>query len=501
MNNNIYSKKNLFFLTILSIVFTILFFNEQVAIRGGLIISGEVLYQDDVSPLKYYFLNSWTLLTQLTAILFKLGFDSDLVSFILIFLLNLILFYSCLMIFERFIGNTTLSIFLSCLLIFFQKNLGDTDYPSLIFTIHTFGAFAQALTGLVVASLLMNNLKLSFLLSFILFCVHPLVGLWVLLTLIFFSLFQKKIKTFNKFLEIIFPGLLLTIISLIFFFYFSLEKFPYDQNLFKIYIEKWDGHRAISGEIHYEYLFKSLILLIIVYFLCPKNNENRLFSNVFCSMIISSIIVYLSFKIFRLNDYQILAPVIPGRFLITFTFIAWPIALSLIYFRFKKIKYINYFFYSLIVLYSLMHYKTFLDVKDKIISKDKNLIFFKLKDLQDTGNVITTADASFNVLYISKKPLLMLKTLDYLPYHPYLVNNIKDVMTEVYGYDFENPPRKHYPYLNDEFIKSKFEKKLASDWTNIKNRFKSNIVITPNNWKLDLELIYSDKKYNLYRIN
>ena len=43
--------------------FTILFFNEQVAIRGGLIISGAVLYQDDVSPLKYYFLNSWTLLT------------------------------------------------------------------------------------------------------------------------------------------------------------------------------------------------------------------------------------------------------------------------------------------------------------------------------------------------------------------------------------------------------------------------------------------------------
>ena len=30
-------------------------------------------------------------------------------------------------------------------------------------------------------------------------------------------------------------------------------------------------------EIHYEYLFKSLVLLIIVYFMCPKNNENKLF--------------------------------------------------------------------------------------------------------------------------------------------------------------------------------------------------------------------------------
>ena len=296
------------------------------------------------------------------------------------------------------------------------------------------------------------------------------------------------------------PGLLLTIISLCFFYYFSLEKLPYDQNLFNIYINKWDGHRAITGEIHYEYLFKSLILLILIFYLCPKNNENKFFLSVFGSMIISSIIVYLLFKIFHLNNYKILSPIIPGRFLITFTFIAWPVALSLIYFRFKEAKYINYFFYSLIILYSSMHYKTFLDVKDKIVSNDKNLIFLKLKDLEDTGNVITSADSSFNVLFISRKPLLMSKTIDYLPYHPYLVNNIKEIMTEVYGYDFDNPPKKNFPYLSDKFIKSNFEERSNNDWIKIKNKFKSNVVITPNSWKLDLKLIYSDKKYNLYRI-
>ena len=148
-----------------------------------------------------------------------------------------------------------------------------------------------------------------------------------------------------------------------------------------------------------------------------------------------------------------------------------------------------------------MHYKTFLNVKDKIVSKDENLIFYKLKDLKDVGNVITNAETPFNVLYISNKPPLMLKTIDYLPYHPYLVNNIRDIMTEVYGYDFENPPRNNYPYINDDYIKSKFEKRLASEWDYIKNKFKSNIVITPNNWKLDLELIFSDKRHNLYRIN
>ena len=218
MNNNIYSHKILFFLTILSILFTILFYNEQVAVRGGLVISGEVLYEDNISPLKYYFFNSWSLLTQLTALLLKIGLTTQLVSFFLIFLLTLILFFSCFILFEKFVGNITLSICLSCLLIFFQKNLGDTDYPSLIFTIHTFGAFAQALTGLIVATLLINNLKLSFLLGFILFCIHPIVGLWVLFILIFFTFFQKKFRKFNDFFKVLMPGLLLTIISLCFFY-------------------------------------------------------------------------------------------------------------------------------------------------------------------------------------------------------------------------------------------------------------------------------------------
>ena len=80
------------------------------------------------------------------------------------------------------------------------------------------------------------------------------------------------------------------------------------------------------------------------------------------------------------------------------------------------------------------------------------------------------------------------------------MNNIKDIMTEVYGYDFEKPPKNNFPYLSDDFIKSNFEERSADDWVKIKNKFKSNVVITPISWKLNLKLIYSDKKYNLYRI-
>ena len=54
---------------------------------------------------------------------------------------------------------------------------------------------------------------------------------------------------------------------------------------------------------------------------------------------------------------------------------------------------------------------------------------------------------------------LLIKTIDYLPYHPYLVNQVSEILSEVYGYDFQNPPIKHYPYLSDIFFKETFERR------------------------------------------
>ena len=154
-------------LVILSLFFSIIFFNDQVAVRGGLIISKEIQYLDSISPLKFYFLNSWTLVTQLSAVFLKIGFSTKIVSFILVFLLTTILFFSCFYLLNKFIKNYYLSLSLTIFLIFFQKNLGDTDYPSLIFTIHTFGSYAQALVGLIFTCLILNKLRLSIFFSFL----------------------------------------------------------------------------------------------------------------------------------------------------------------------------------------------------------------------------------------------------------------------------------------------------------------------------------------------
>ena len=501
MNKNLLNFKDILIICSLSLIFSIIFFNDQVAVRGGLIISGEVNYENNISPLKYYFLNSWTLLTQISAVLLKLGLSSKLVSLLLIFLLNLILFSTCILIFNKFLKNNALSTALSCLLIFFQKNLGDTDYPSLIFTIHTFGAYAQALTGLIIASLLYKNLKITIFLSFLLLTIHPIVGFWILLIILFLSIILKKIRNFKEFFKLISPGLVILSVSLIFYLSFSIEKASYDQNLFNLYLDKWDGHRSLSKEIYYEYIIKSFIFLSLIFFLIKKKEENKLFINVINFIIISSIIIYLIFKFFNLNNYGILSTIIPGRFMITYTFVAWPLVLGIIYFKLKNKKYINHFFYIFIFLYSIMHYKNFIPIKD-VIGKlqNKNHIFTKLKNLQNTGNIISTENAAFNILYLSKKPLLISKSIDFLPYHPYLINSVKEILVEVYGYNFSNPPIKNYPYLNNQFIKKTFENRSLSEWIMIKNKFQSNVVVTPENWNLKLELIFSDKKFKIYRI-
>ncbi len=514
MKKNFSNKLCNFILILLSIFFTFIFYNDQVAVRGGLIISNEIIFQDKISPLQYYFLNSWTLLTQFSAILLKLGLSVKLVSLFLVFSLTLILFFSCFLILFHFTEKKTLSLILTIFLILFQKNLGDTDYPSLIFTAHTFGAYAQALTGLIVASLLFKNLNTTFFLSLILISIHPIVGLWLVLIILIAIYYSRKSHNLKKSLKGIVFGTVIILLSLVFYFYLSIDKIPYDHGLFNIYMEKWDGHRAETSELHYEYIIKTLLFFLILNIFCPKNEKYKLFKIFLNLLISSSLLIYMLFKFLNLNEIGFLSSIIPGRFMVTYTFIAWPLTLALIYYKLRDKKYTKNIFYLLIIIYSVMHYKDLINVKNKFNEKyfttnnnvlriwdEQNNVFRKISKIENTGNIIATEYSASNIVYLSKKPLLLMRSFDFLPYHPYLINPIKKILTEVYGYDFNNPPKMHYPYLNDDFIKEIFEQRTLNEWIEIKNEFNSNFLIVPKNWNLNLNLFYTDGNFSLYKIN
>ena len=61
-----------------------------------------------------------------------------------------------------------------------------------------------------------------------------------------------------------------------------------------------------------------------------------------------------------------------------------------------------------------MHYKNFIQVKNNysnseilFLNKNKNKVFYELRNFKDTGNIIATENTAFNTLYISKKPVNM----------------------------------------------------------------------------------------------
>ena len=60
----------------------------------------------------------------------------------------------------------------------------------------------------------------------------------------------------------------------------------------------------------------------------------------------------------------------------------------------------------------------------------------------------------------TQKPILLhTESMDFLPYHPYLLDNFFEILEIVYDIESFNPPEKNNPSLPDNYIKKNFEGK------------------------------------------
>ena len=78
-----------------------------------------------------------------------------------------------------------LSLFVAITAIILGKNFGDTDYPSLIFSEHTYGMLSLATFTLILGLIANRNILLSCILVLILISIHPVIGFWTLLLVSF----------------------------------------------------------------------------------------------------------------------------------------------------------------------------------------------------------------------------------------------------------------------------------------------------------------------------
>ena len=126
-----------------------------------------------------------------------------------------------------------LSLFIAITSIILGKNFGDTDYPSLVFSEHTYGMLSLASFTFILGLIANKNILVSCILVIVLISIHPIVGVWTFLIVAFCVYYSN---TYNIYKKDIFRGVLLGIFiissSFIFFYFNSVEKIPYYKFLF-----------------------------------------------------------------------------------------------------------------------------------------------------------------------------------------------------------------------------------------------------------------------------
>ena len=329
---------------------------------------------------------------------------------------------------------------------------------------------------------------------------------------LFHCFFSIKKKTRNEFILGSTYGFLITIISLILFIFKSIGTIDFDIENLNSYMKNWDGHRNTLGIIHFEYLLKTVFLFLIVnifYFFKNKNSKKDLFIVFFNTALILSTIVYLSFKMFPNIFPDIVTRSMPTRFLILHSFIAWPLILSSIFYilyNIKITKKISLVLVSIIlIIYSSQHYKSFLKFKDGYVYNSSKVseksFFIDLLNLNTTGYFITTSKTFNSTHSLSLKPILLdTRSFDFIPYHPYLIDDVYEILKDVYGVNLNSPPIKNNPYIPDTFIKKVFEDRLKPEWLMISKKYNAHHIVTPSNWNIKLDPVKKNSSFAVYKI-
>lgn len=499
---------------------------EQRAVDAGLVLANIVNYPDEISPMKEYFIKSWTSLHQISKIFLSLNWTFSNVSKLIIFLTALLYFVGIFLTIKSSTKSTLISILAAAAILILQKNLGDTDYPSLVFSEHTYGMVSLAVVTFIFGLLFSGNLFLAGFFSALLISIHPLIGIWIS-GMIMIALFLKKyfIKTTinnNKLISGYAIGIIFTLISFIYYFVLTADFTSFfDPESYNNYMKYWEGHRNDTN-IHIEYLLKTLLVLIFCFLglmTFNKNFSDQFKFGILCVLtsIIASIILYFLYKFFLPNIPDFLVRLMPGRFTILHSIIGWPIILGILFVIVKQFE--NKFFVPnkfghililfIIISYSISHYKVFVRLGNLFVNNviEKNIIQYDkkfwstVKNIEFDGYILTNFSSSTISMRETFKPILLdVSSLDFVPYFPNTAKNMSLIIEEIYGIDFDNPPAniKNKPFLADESIKNNFENYSNAEWKILSKKFNFNAIIIPVDWNMKLSPKIKGEIFALY---
>lgn len=507
-----------------SYILTMVHFHEQHAVDGGLVLAKKVVYPDNFSPLKDYFLGAWTSINQVSALLFKFNWSVLNVSKFFIFIVSLFYMIGTSSVIYSFTRSAMVSFLTLLVIVIFQKNFGDADYPTLFFSPHTFGALSLAIATSIFGLAFMGYFFLVGFLSTLLISVHPIIGAWIcfiIFSSVIFMKFALKRELNTK--KLIYGGVAGLFISSFSFFVYLNEGYFSSSNInfeaLNNYIKYWEGHRHES-KFHFEYLLKTLGLFIFSIYCLIKlkrkiNNNIVLGITIVLSNIFFSSIIYITYKFI---DFPTLIKLImPTRFVIMHSVIAWPIILAILFLLIKEIcerkrlaTYIPQIIIILILsLYTIQHYKSLISLKnyyvknlkyEKSLSK-KDSFWSAVNDSELKGYVLTAGSSSVVTLRKGFKPILLNPDIiDYVPYFPKTALRLSVIIEKIYGIPFVEPPTKirNRASISDEFIKLNFEKYSKDKWESLAKKYNISALIVPENWNINLPFLKKNNKFAFY---
>ncbi len=501
-----------------SVLISYTYYFDHLAIVNTLVLFNNEIYQDKSNLFFLIQSNSPSFLFIIINFLIKIGFSVNLLNMSLTFLATLLNLSGIYLICKFITSSIFLSILISITAIFLTKNLGDIDYPALMFSWHSVGLLAYSLSTFILGLLTLRNLLFAFLTCLFLLAIHLTVGLWMLGIISLSSFFFIKKKNIKKIGFTIFIFVIVVLFYLYWFTNYSADlPFEFNKYDYDDYFKQIEAHRTNYGDLgnlYLNYLLKSLILLTLILFFINfnfssiENNNNFFFKTLSISIIFSGII-FLTYKIFPQIFPEIVIRTIPQRFFLIHSVVGYPIIISIIYKILERFMINKKIPFVIIVFVIILHLiqqnevfqKRFTNIEN--INKDKiteDLFWKKVKNLELDGYVLTSNNLCNKTIIYGNLPILFcFDALDIIPLIPKLASPIKEITDKILNIAYEDLRYKNLGGISEIEVNNIYENKKFLDWYNLKKNFNLNFIIVPKNLNLDLTLILDDK-YRVYKI-
>jgi hypothetical protein len=130
---------------------------------------------------------------------------------------------------------------------------------------------------------------------------------------------------------------------------------------------------------------------------------------------------------------------------------------------------------------------------------------------QDNKRILTSGISSrFIPINCKRSIILDSSTIDFIPYLPKGVVELKNLTEQLYGIDF-NDPRVNFQIAGKDFtrsgaippevIKPVWEMRTLSDWNLLACIYDFSNIVTPSNYEINLPIIFNDNHVTIFEVN